>query len=98
MRLIGKCESKPQAGSDDLTSAFSRLLPVHRVHVSSPKPSQRILAGVRYRAGAFLCLDLLSNDLVIMAGVHLEGAIVSPQVDRVCDACNAALVDLCRSA
>jgi hypothetical protein len=40
--------------------------------------------------------DLLSDDVGIMGRIHLEGAVVCPQVDRSCDARNTALVDLCQ--
>lgn len=37
--------------------------------------------------------DLLSDDVVVVRCVHLEGAVVGPQVDRGCDARDTALVD-----
>ena len=37
---------------------------------------------------------LLSGDIRNMARLNLEGAIVCPQVYRVCDACDTALKDL----
>jgi hypothetical protein len=38
----------------------------------------------------------LSNDVVVVTRVHLEVAVVCPEIDRVCDAGYAALVDLLR--
>ena len=37
---------------------------------------------------------LLSHPLRVVGRVHLERAVVRPQIDRVCDACAAPFVDL----
>jgi hypothetical protein len=37
---------------------------------------------------------LLSDELWVVGCLHLEGAVVGPQIDRVGDACAAAFVDL----
>lgn len=38
-------------------------------------------------------VNLLSHEMRDMSGLHLEGAVVGPEVDRVCDAGAASLVD-----
>jgi hypothetical protein len=38
--------------------------------------------------------DLLSDEVWVMRCLHLEGAVLSPQVDRIGDAGNASLIDL----
>ena len=41
-------------------------------------------------------LYLLSNYIGIVACFDFEGAVASPEIDRVCDASNTTLVDLSR--
>lgn len=66
-------------------------------------PVPDLIQGMRWRPGA--CgvkerdtANSLSNHVRLVARLHLEGAVVFPQVYRVGDACDTAFVDLQASA
>ena len=48
--------------------------------------------------GNLVCLYLLSDHIRVMAGLDFEGAIVCPEVNRICDACYTSFVYLRRLA
>lgn len=38
--------------------------------------------------------NLLSDEVWVMGCLHLEGAVIRPQVDRIGDACTSSFIDL----
>ena len=37
---------------------------------------------------------LLANDIGVVARLDFEGAVIRPEIDGICDACNSAFIDL----